>query len=55
MSTPTYHISIKKKIPGIIPNTIMSAAMRFFFCQGLKNKFNIAGVNEPSVFEPLKF
>ena len=26
-----------------------------FFCWGLKNKFEIAVVNEPSVFEPLKF
>ena len=25
------------------------------FCLGLKNEFEIAMVNEPSVFEPLKF
>ena len=30
-----------------------SAAMGFF--KGLKNKFETAVVNEPSVFEPLKF
>ena len=32
----------------------MSAAMGFF-PWGLKNEFEIAVVNEPSVFEPLKF
>ena len=32
----------------------MSAAMGFF-TMGLKNVFEIAVVNEPSVFEPLKF
>ena len=26
-----------------------------FFAKGLKNEFEIALVNEPSVFEPLKF
>ena len=31
-----------------------SAAMGFFF-KGLKNEFEIAVVNEPSVFEQLKF
>ena len=31
-----------------------SAAMRFF-PKGLKNEFEPAMVNEPSVFEPLKF
>ena len=31
-----------------------SAAMRFF-SQGLKNEFETAVVNQPSVFEPLKF
>ena len=31
-----------------------SAAM-FFFPKGLKNEFETAVVNEPSVFEPLKF
>ena len=33
---------------------MMSAAMGFF-TMGLKNVFEIAVVNEPSVFEPLKF
>ena len=32
----------------------MSAAMAFL-CKRLKNKFEIAVVDEPSVFEPLKF
>ena len=32
----------------------MSAAMGFF-PKGLKNEFETAVVNEPSVFEPLKF
>ena len=32
---------------------IMSAAMGFF-SRGLKNEFETAVVNEPSVFEPLK-
>ena len=31
-----------------------SAAMGFF-SKGLKNEFELATVNEPSVFEPLKF
>ena len=31
-----------------------SAAMGFF-SKGLKNEFEIAVVNEPSVFEPLRF
>ena len=31
-----------------------SAAMGFF-SKGLKNEFETAAVNEPSVFEPLKF
>ena len=29
--------------------------MGFFFSKGLKNEFETAVVNEPSVFEPLKF
>ena len=41
--------NIKRKSHLIIPNIIMSAAM------GLKNEFEKAVVNEPSVFEPLKF
>ena len=35
-------------------NCPKSAAMGFF-SKGLKNEFEIAMVNEPSVFEPLKF
>ena len=35
-------------------NYLKSAAMRFF-SKGLKNKFETVVVNEPSVFEPLKF
>ena len=43
--------NIKKKIPLNFPK---SAAMGFL-SQGLKNEFETAVVNEPSVFEPLKF
>ena len=35
-------------------NIRMSEAMGYF-SYGLKNEFEIAVVNEPSVFEPLKF
>ena len=42
--------SIKKKITLNYP---YSAAMGFF-SKGLKNEFETAVVNEPSVFEPLK-
>ena len=55
-------IQNRKSAGEIIPNTIKSAAISFFvcfffffFCKGLKNKFETAVVNEPSVFEPLKF
>ena len=41
---------IKRKI---ILNNPKSTAKVFF--QGLKNEFETAVVNEPSVFEPLKF
>ena len=41
----------KKKITLDYPK---SAAMGFFSC-GLKHKFETAMVNQPSVFEPLKF
>ena len=47
-------INIKRKSPEIIPNRILSAVMGFFG-GGLKNEFEIAVVNEPSLFEPLKF
>ena len=36
-------------------NYLKSAAIGFFFSKGLKNEFETAVVNEPSVFEPLKF
>ena len=41
----------QKKIPLIYPKY---AAIRLF-SKGLKNEFDTAVVNEPSVFEPLKF
>ena len=44
-------LNIKKKI---ILNYPKSATMEFF-SKGPKNKFEPAVVNEPSVFEPLKF
>ena len=44
-------LNIKKKITLNYPK---SAAMRIF-SKGLKNKLETAMVNEPSVFEPLKF
>ena len=42
--------NIKKKITL---NYLKSAAMGFF-SKGLKNEFETAMVNEPSVFDPLK-
>ena len=47
-------INTKRKSPEISQNTIMYAAM-ITFVKGLKNEFETAVVNEPSVFEPLKF
>ena len=44
-------ISIKRQSPEIIPNTRTSAAMGLFLL-GLNNEFEIAVVNEPSVFKP---
>ena len=44
-------INIKRKITLNCPK---SAAIGFC-SKGLKNEFEIAVVNEPSVFEPLKF
>ena len=43
--------NIKRKVDL---NYLKSAAM-IFFSSGLKNEFETATVNEPSVFEPLKF
>ena len=44
-------VNIKKENHTILSR---SAAM-IFFSRGLKNEFETAVVNEPSVFEPLKF
>ena len=46
-------VNIERKSTEIIPNTIMSAAMRFFR-KGIKNEFEIAVVIEPLMFKPLK-
>ena len=46
-------INIKGKIILNYPHIIKSAAVDFFY--GLSNEFEIAVVNEPSVFEPLEF
>ena len=43
--------NIKKRITL---NYLKTAVMRYF-PEGLKNEFETAVVNEPSVFEPLKF
>ena len=43
--------NMKKKNPKIIPNLQLWAV----FSKGLKNEFETAVVNEPSVFELLKF
>ena len=40
----------KKKTSQIIPNLQL-----WVFSNGLKNEFEIAVVNEPSLFKPLKF
>ena len=51
MSTHNVLFSIqKRKSPYIILNLIL-----WDFCKGLKNSFEIAVVNESTVFEPLKF
>ena len=51
MSTHNISLSIKKENHT---NTKMSAAVRYF-CVGLENEFEIAVVNEPLLFEPVKF
>ena len=53
MSTHNIPFSIYKK-KEITLNHPKSAAMGFF-SKGPKNEFETAVVNEPSVFEPLKF
>ena len=52
MSAHNIQISVLKK--KITLNYPKSAAMGLF-CYGLKNEFETTVVNEPSVFEPLKF
>ena len=52
MSTHNIPFSLFKK--KIALNYLKSEAMGFF-SKALKNEFEIAMVNEPSVFEPLKF
>ena len=42
--------NMNKKTPLIIPNLQL-----WVFSKGLNNEFETAVVNEPSVFEPLKF
>ena len=49
MSTHNIPLSINKKITQNYPKP----AAVGFFSRGLKNNFEIAVVNEPSVFEPL--
>ena len=50
----TYYCQyIKENNSKFISGIIMSAAMGF--SKGFKDEFEIAVVNEPSVFEPLKF
>ena len=44
--------NIKKKITITYPK--FAATCMGFFTEGLKNEFQTAEVNEPSVFEPLK-
>ena len=52
MSTHNIPFSmLKKKITLIYPKSIVMG----FCSNGLKNEFETAVVNEPSVFEPLKF
>ena len=53
MSTHNLHtvFNIKKKSTLNYPK----AAVKGFFSSGLKNEFETVVVNEPSVFEPLKF
>ena len=51
--------NIKKKITQIIapppPQKKNNVCSYWIFSKGLKNEFETAMVNEPSVFEPLKF
>ena len=55
MSTHSISLSIfRRKSPLIIPNIIIPTALGLI-SYGLQNEFKPAVVNEPSVFEPLKF
>ena len=49
----SHHYQYKKKITLNYPKYSVCSYGMFFL--GLKNEFEIAMVNEPSVFEPLKF
>ena len=54
----TYNIPFskkKKKKKKKITITDYESAAMVFFSKGLKNEFETAVINEPSVFEPLKF
>ena len=46
------NFNIKKKFH---PELFLICSHWIFFSNGLKNEFEIAAVNEPSVFEPLSF
>ena len=51
MCTQIYHFQYKKE-----NHTKLSQICSYgIFSKGLKNEFETAMVNEPSVFEPLKF
>ena len=51
MSTHKYRFQYKKEYY----NKLSQICNQGMFSQGLKNEFETAMVNEPSVFEPLKF
>ena len=53
MSTQIYHFQFKKEITITLNYPKSAANWQVSF--GLKNKFETAVVNKPSVFEPLKF
>ena len=48
-------INIKKKITQNYPKYNNVCSYGICFVRGVKNEFELAVVNEPSVFEPLKF
>ena len=53
MSTHNIPFSIQKKKRKNTQNYPKSAAKGYIFSWGLKNEFETAVINEPSVFEPL--